>query len=426
MFYAKGFIDLDYKPKKTDLVALFRVEPNGVPMKEACGAVAAESSVGTWTHLTTSNESVMEKRARVFEINGNYCKVAYPVELFEGGNMPQILSSVAGNIFGMKVIKKLRLEDISFPEEIIKSFRGPKYGLEGVREIVGVYDRPLVGTIVKPKLGLNESQHAKVAYESWVGGLDLCKEDENLASMKFNKFEKRVETSLQLREKAEDETGETKVYLPNVTGEVNEMLGRAEFVKEHGGKCVMVDILTTGWGGLQTLREKTEGLGLILHAHRAGHAAFTRDNTHGISMLVVAKVAKVIGVDQLHIGTAHVGKMEGSSIDVKTIEDEMEENKLDSDDERRLLAQDWYGTKPVFAVASGGLHPGSVPKLIERMGTNIIAQFGGGCHGHPNGTRAGAKAIRQAVDAIINGEELNEYASSHKELAQAIEKWGIV
>ena len=119
-------------------------------------------------------------------------KIAYPQDLFEKDNVPNILSSIAGNIMGMKAVKTIRLEDVSFPKSILKSFAGPKYGIEGVRKMLRVKSRPLVGTIIKPKLGLNEKEHAQSAYESWKGGCDIVKDDENLASQKFNVFEKRI------------------------------------------------------------------------------------------------------------------------------------------------------------------------------------------------------------------------------------------
>ncbi|MCK4555518.1 MAG: ribulose-bisphosphate carboxylase large subunit, partial [Candidatus Aenigmarchaeota archaeon] len=213
---------------------------------------------------------------------------------------------------------------------------------------------------------------------------------------------------LKLRDKAEKETGEKKIYMPNVTAETDEMLKRARFVKKHGGEYVMVDILTLGFSALETLRKAN--LGLVLHAHRAMHAALTRSERHGISMLVIAKIARLIGIDQLHIGTAYVGKMSGSAKEVIDIENAIE--------------QRYFGIKPVFAVASGGLHPGHVPKLMQRMGTDIIMQFGGGVHGHPDGTRAGATAVRQAVEAVMKKISIKQYSKTHKELAGAIEKWG--
>ncbi|MCD4740125.1 type III ribulose-bisphosphate carboxylase [archaeon] len=419
-FYAKGFIDLTYQPSKTDLVALFRVEPAfGVEMDEACGAVAAESSVGTWTKVSTSTKKIMDKRARVFEINGKYCKIAYPSELFEGGNMPQILSSVAGNIFGMNVVENLRLEDIHFPPKLDKTFPGPKYGIPGIRKILKVKKRPLVGTIVKPKIGLDWKEHAKIAYEAWIGGCDIVKDDENLTSQVFNPFEKRVIETLRMRDKAEKETGEKKVYMPNISAETIEMLDRGEFVKDHGGRYIMVDIITCGWSGLQTVREANLG---IIHAHRAMHAAITRNKTHGVSMLTVAKCARMVGVDQLHIGTA-VGKMDGGVQEVEAIDREIELSFIREKGASHLLAEEWGKMKPVFAVASGGVHPGMIPKIMKIMGNDVIIQLGGGIHGHPKGTRAGAKAARAAVESTVARFPLDQVKVP--ELHEALEHWKV-
>ncbi|MEM5836559.1 MAG: RuBisCO large subunit C-terminal-like domain-containing protein, partial [Candidatus Aenigmatarchaeota archaeon] len=251
------YVDLKYEPRKDDVVCLFRVEPEeGIEIKEAVGAVAAESSIGTWTETTTTKPYVERLAARVFEINGNFIKIAYPLELFEPGNLPNILSSIAGNIFGMKHLKNLRLLDVVFPEKILKSFKGPKYGIVGIRKIFKVKDRPLVGTIIKPKVGLKSKDHAKVAYEAWVGGCDIVKDDENLSNQKFNKFEERLEKTFKMKEKAEKETGEKKAYMINITAETEEMLRRAKLVEKIGNEYVMVDIITVGWASLQTLRKK--------------------------------------------------------------------------------------------------------------------------------------------------------------------------
>ena len=412
-----GYINLKYKPSENDLVCLFRVEPNHISFSEVSEEIAAESSIGTWTDVKTMKPRVRKMEAKVFEMQGNWIKIAYPSELFEPGNMPQIMSSVAGNIFGMKSVKNLRLEDVKWPRKIMKSFKGPKFGIPGVRKILKVKDRPLVGTIVKPKIGLSPKEHAKVAYQAWVGGCDIVKDDENLTSQSFNNFEKRIGETLKMRDRAERETGERKAYMPNVTAETKEMARRARFVKRSGGRYVMVDIVTTGWAGLQTLRN--EDLGLVIHAHRAGHAAFTRGK-HGISMLVVADIARLIGVDQIHIGTV-VGKMVGMKEEVRHIEDEIEGGFVKAG--KHTLEEDWHGIKPVFAVCSGGLHPGLVPRLIKIMGKNIIIQAGGGIHGHPKGTKAGATAMRQALEASMKGIKLGEYAKDHKELKEALKKW---
>lgn len=418
------YINLRYKPKKTDLVCEFYVEENDVSFEEAAENIAGESSIGTWTDLSTMNEKIAHQlKPKVFYLNKkeNIIKIAYPEELFEPGNMPQILSSIAGNIYGMKILKNLRLEDITFTKKLIESFPGPEFGIKGIRKLLNEKDRPLIGTIVKPKVGLNEKQHADVAYEAWVGGLDIVKDDENLTSMSFNNFFERIRQTLKARDMAEVKTGHKKIYMPNVTAETNEMIKRARFVKEHGGEYVMIDILTAGYAGLQTLRNAN--LGLVIHAHRAGHAALTRNHQHGISMLTIAKIARLIGVDQLHIGTA-VGKMDGAAIEVEAIENEIEAKFVHEKKKQHILEQKWGNIKPVFAVCSGGLHPGMTAELVKIMGKNIIAQYGGGCHGHPDGTRAGATAIQQSVEAVMQKKTLSEYAQTHEELAKALELWG--
>ena len=404
-----GYVAKNYKPDENDLVVEFLVEAGeGLSLDEAAENVAKESSIGTWSELAGLTPKIKKRlQPHAFEIKKNSVKIAYPQDLFEAGSIPQMMSAIGGNIFGMKAVKNLRLQNFDLPPSMVKAFSGPAFGIEGIRKVVGIKDRPLVGTIVKPKVGLNSKEHAKVAYESWVGGLNLVKDDENLTSMKFNKFEERITETLKLRDKAEKETGEKKLYVANVTSETEEMIRRAEFVRDNGGRVAMVDIMTTGWSALQTIRN--HDLGLIIHGHRAGHAAVDRNPKHGISMMVIAKIARLIGIDQLHIGTADIGKMSQDD-DVIALEN--------------VLRDELYHIRPSFPIASGGLHPGMTSKLVKRMGTDIIAQFGGGCHGHPDGTRAGAMAIRQSLEATMDGVPLEEYAEEHKELKRALGKWG--
>lgn len=411
------FVDLKYRPKNSDLICLFRVEPNRIDIKKASNIIALESSVGTWTDIPYGNY-VKDLAAKVFSIKGNYVKIAYPVKLFEKGNAPNILSSIAGNIFGMKAVKNLRLEDIKIPNEILKSFKGPKYGIKGIRKFMKIKRRPLLGTIIKPKLGLKTKDHVEVAYEAWLGGCDLVKDDENLASQKFNVFKDRLIKTLEAKEKAEKETGEKKAYLVNVTAETKDMLKRAELVEKYGGNYVMIDVVTAGFSALQTLREAN--FKMAIHAHRAMHAAFTRDKKHGISMMVLADLCRLIGVDQLHIGTV-IGKLEGSLEEVSELQEEIEKKVVKATKDR--LAQNWGKIKPVLAVSSGGLHPGHIPYLVKHLGNDIVIQMGGGIHGNRLGTTEGAIAARQAIDAVMKGISLREYVKNHLELKFTLEQF---
>jgi len=399
----EDYVDLKYEPSKTDVVCEYLIYPL---TKRAAGAVAAESSIGTWTETFTTKPYVEKLAATVFWMKGNKIKIAYPLELFEEGNLPNFLSSVAGNIFGMKEIKSLKLVDMRLPKKLINSFRGPKFGIEGIRKRMKVKKRPFLGTIIKPKIGLKTKEHVKVAYEAWVGGCDLVKDDENLASQKFNEFEKRLIKTLEAKDKAEEETGERKGYIINVTADLVRMIERAQMVEDYGGKYIMVDVITVGWSALQTLRD--QDFNLIIHAHRAGYAAFSRNPFHGISMKVIAKLCRLVGVDQLHVG-AGIGKMFEKK-------EEVEENC-------KVLKEKFGNLKKVLPIASGGLHPLLVPELIEFFGKDFVIQAGGGIHGHPSGTLVGARAMRLAIEASLKGIKIEEYAKKHEELKECLKIW---
>jgi ribulose-bisphosphate carboxylase large chain len=284
-----------------------------------------------------------------------------------------------------------------------------------------VPDRPLTASVPKPKLGLTSEEHARHGYEAWSGGLDFLKDDENLTSQGFNSFAKRARLSFKQRDRAEKETGDKKGYLINVTAETHEMEKRAKLVHDLGGEFVMIDILTTGWAAVETMRDLCGDLGLAIHAHRAFHAAFTRSPSQGMSMAVVAETARLMGVDQIHIGTA-IGKLEASKEEVVGLRDKVYLDK--SGGMGWNLSQDWYGKKALLPVSSGGLHVGLLYPLLDLLGTDIVVQMGGGIWGHPGGGKAGSKALRDAIDGYLRGVSLEECAEKSPELRVALKKWG--
>ena len=407
----EDFLDREYEPVETDLVCDFYIEPAGdMSWEAAASRVASESSNGTWAELQVEG-SIRDLSATAFGIDEERgrIQVAYPDALFEPGSMPQVLSCIAGNIMGMKAVDRIRLFDCEWPEKLATSFDGPQYGTSVMTELLDAGDRPVTATVPKPKVGLSTDQHAQVGYDAWTGGIDLLKDDENLTDQSFNPFEDRLTESLAQRDRAQDETGETKSYLLNVTAPGTEMLERVDLAAEHGCEFVMVDVVTTGWAAVQQVRERCERHGLAIHAHRAMHAAFDRVPTHGVSMRVIAQISRLCGVDHIHTGTAGFGKLAN--------EDTVGINEW--------LLGDLYGMNDVLPVASGGLHPGLMPQLLEACGTTIAVQAGGGIHGHPDGTHAGAKAFRRAVEAAASGTSPEDAALDCPELAVAIEKWGV-
>ncbi len=430
------FVKKDYLPDpELDVILVFRVTPaEGFTIEDTAGGVAAESSVGTWTTLYIWYDQnrlnrLMGKAYQFIDLgDGSYLvKIGYPVELFEENNIPGFLASVAGNIFGMRRAKWLRVEDIYLPYSFIKYFKGPYRGLQGVKDIFKVYDRPIVGTVPKPKVGYSPDEVEKLAYDILSGGLDYIKDDENLASPSYCRFEARAKAIMRVIDRVEKETGERKVWFANITADVREMEKRLKLVADYGNPYIMVDVVICGWSALTYIRDLAEEYKLAIHAHRAMHAAITRNPYHGISMFTLAKLFRIIGVDQLHVGTPEVGKLEAKTIDVIRHCKVLREEKFKPDENDIFhIEQPFYHIKPAVPVSSGGLHPGTLPEVVRVMGKDIVIQVGGGVVGHPDGPRAGAAAVRQALEAIAKNIPLDEYAERHIELRKALEKWGYV
>lgn len=408
------YIDPDFDASDS-LVTTLKVKGT-VSAKRMAKEIAAESSIGTWTTVQGLTEDIFERlAARVIAIdeqNGIF-KVAYPRELFEEGSIPQMLSLIVGNIFGMKVVDTMRLMDVEFPESIIKQYPGPELGIEGARKMLNIptdKPRPILGTIVKPKMGLNVEQHAEVAYEAWYGGVDFVKDDEPQTDQSWVPFNDRIVAVLEKADKVYDETGRKVMYAANITAPMDKMLERADFVKSNGGTCIMVDVLTTGFSAVQHIRK--QNYGLVIHAHRAMHATITKHPDHGIHMVAFAKWLRLAGVDTLHSGTV-VGKMEGDAADTHLVYD-------------ALRDPDWP-LKKVLPVASGGLHPGHISPLVDLFGYDLLINAGGGVHGHPGGSIAGGRAMRQALEAKMAGVDAWTYAEENNlsELKTALETWKV-
>jgi ribulose-bisphosphate carboxylase large chain len=384
-----------------ELIAKYHVETD-LPVMKAAEAIAAEQSTGTWTEVQGCDNPLA---ARVIHAEGTKVEIGFPEDLFEPGNVPQYLSVVAGNLFGLGSLRKVRLQDVIFPEGLIRAHPGPKFGIEDARKIIGVFDRPLVGTIVKPKVGLDPKGTAAVAAAAVRGGLDLVKDDETLTDQKFCPLIDRLETVMAALDKVEQDTGKKAFYAVNVTTGADTILERAQNAVDHGANMVMIDVLTAGFSALERL---TKGVNVPVHVHRTMHGALTRDKGHGISMIVVAKLVRLCGGTNLHVGT-YKGKMAHDE-EVDLLKD--------------ALRCPCYELKRVFPVASGGVYPGNVIPNLEGYGIDCIIQAGGGVHGHPGGTTAGARAMRQTVDAWMKGIPLKEYAKDHKELETALNYWG--
>jgi ribulose-bisphosphate carboxylase large chain len=413
MEYEERYLHLD-QPVDVDkhVICKYKVGTD-LKMTTAAAAIATEQSTGTWTKLSTLKEDNFLKRSgKVTKIEGNMATIAFPVEDFslDIGGVPQILSIIAGNLFGLEALHTVRLEDVTFPRSILKEFKGPKYGIDGMRSILKRPTKPLVGTIVKPKIGLSPKETADYVYEAGMGGLTNGKDDETLSNQKFCPLEDRVVAIAEALDRVKSETGHVMIHAINVSTNGHQILEVAERAQELGATELMVDVLTCGFGAIQVLAEDPS-IKLPIHVHRTMHGAMTRNLDHGINMKVFATLSRMVGGDALHVGTFGVGKMKGAA----------HEDLANRD----MCLTKELPYKRVMPVASGGVHPGMIKKFVEIAGTELQIQAGGGVSGHPGGVRGGAKAMVQAVDAAAANVPLDVYAKDHAELAEAIKKWGL-
>lgn len=393
------------------VVCTYRVTTD-MPMEKAATAIAAEQSTGTWTGLSTLKDDVFEKYgARVTSISGDIVVIEYPAADFSigVGAVPQILSVIAGNLFGLESVGKLRLEDVTFPPCITKQFKGPRFGADGLRKLLDRPEKPLVGTIVKPKIGLSPKETASYVYEAGAGGLTNSKDDETLVDQAFCPIEDRTKAVAESLDRLKSE-GHLMMHAVNVSTSGHQIVELAEKVQEWGAKQIMVDVLTCGFGAVQALAEDPS-IKVPIHVHRTMHGAMTRDPLHGIAMLPITKIVRMCGGDALHIGTLGVGKMSGDMTDGR--------GNLNA-----CLGAD-VPYKTVMPVCSGGVYPGMVGSMVEASGMNVQIQAGGGVAGHPEGVRKGAMGMCQAVDAAFLGIPVKEYAEDHHELKVALDTWGM-
>lgn len=401
-------IDLD-----SHVICKYRVKSATMSMEEAAAAIATEQSTGTWTDLVTLKEDIFERYgAKVVEIDGDMATIAFPDEDFsiDIGGVPQILSVIAGNLFGLSDLQGVRLEDVVFPKSILEQFKGPKCGIAGLRHRVRRADKPLVGTIVKPKIGLSPKDTADYILQCGRGGLSNSKDDETLVDQVFCPIEDRTVAIAEVLDTLREE-GHHMVHAINVSTSGHRIVELAERVQELGASQIMVDVLTSGFAAVQALAEDPS-IKLPVHVHRTMHGAMTRNPELGIAMLPITKLVRMCGGDAMHIGTMGVGKMRGTC----------QEDIVNRD----ACIDDSVPYRTVMPVCSGGLHPGMVKKLVDIAGIDSQIQAGGGVAGHPGGVMKGAMAMAQAVEAAYMGIELDEYAEDHPELAAALQKWGSV
>ena len=433
---SKRYSDLSLK--EADLIAggnhilcAYKMKPKGgLGYLEAAAHFAAESSTGTNVEVCTTDDFTKGVDALVYYIDEKTedMRIAYPLDLFDrnvtDGRMMIVsfLTLTIGNNQGMGDIEYGQMVDFYVPPRAIQLFDGPSKNISDLWRILGrpVEDGGYIsGTIIKPKLGLRPEPFAEAAYQFWLGG-DFIKNDEPQGNQTFAPIKKVMPLVYDAMKRAQDETGEAKLFSMNITADDHfEMCARADFALEVFGSdadklAFLVDGFVGGPGMVTTARRQYPNQ--YLHYHRAGHGMITSPSSNrGYTAFVLAKMSRLQGASGIHVGTMGYGKMEGGADD-RVIAYMIERDAC----EGPVYYQEWYGMKATTPIISGGMNALRLPGFFKNLGHgNVINTAGGGSYGHIDSPAAGARSLRQAYECWKSGADPIAYAKEHKEFARA-------
>ncbi|MFC3285861.1 ribulose-bisphosphate carboxylase large subunit family protein [Litchfieldella rifensis] len=403
------------------------------PLARAAEVMAGEQSSGTFTRLANETDALRANHGAIVERIEPLESVAVPslpsrpipgqagVSRYRRGNvtlswpianlgpsLPNLMSTVAGNLFELKEFSALKLLDLTLPPSFADAYPGPQFGLAGTRELTGIQRRPLIGTIIKPSVGLSPQQTADVVRELVEGGIDFIKDDELQANGPHNPLKARVDAVMPIINAHAARTGRQVMYAFNVTGDIDEMLDNHDHVVAAGGSCVMVAINSVGLAGVTHLRRHCQ---VALHGHRAGWGLYSRSPHLGMSFNAYHKLWRLAGVDHIHVnGLRNKFSEEDASVIASA---------------RACLTPMFEPPAPgceVMPVFSSGQTATQAADTYQAIAsTDLIYCAGGGIMAHPGGIGAGVRSLRQAWEAAVQGVALGDYAREHRELAQALE-----
>ncbi len=345
------------------------------------------------------------EQAAVGKIHACRVLVAHPHRNF-GAKLPNLMTAVCGEgTFFTPGVPIVKLLDITFPENYLAEFEGPKFGIEGIREMLDAHDRPIFFGVVKPNIGLKPEHFAEIAHQSWLGGLDIAKDDEMLADVSWSTMSRRSELLGKARREAERVTGDKKIYLANITDEVDRMIELHDIAVENGANALLVNALPVGLSAVRMLRRHTR---VPLIGHFPFIAAFSRLDKYGVHSKVVTKLQRLAGLDAVI--------MPGFGNRMMTPEQEVLDNVHE-------CLREMGGLKRSLPVPGGSDSALTLEMVHQKVG-GVDFGFvpGRGIFGHPMGPRAGAASIRQAWEAIESGIALGEYAVDHPELGAMLGK----
>jgi 2,3-diketo-5-methylthiopentyl-1-phosphate enolase len=376
--------------------------------------MALEGSTSSWMEVPDDTAEVRERL--VSRVLGYYevpapkgtkkaiVQLGFPIGAWDVNvNVPMLLLSIAGNFFAFPT--RTRLLDVVIPQKVADEFQGPKFGVPGIRQLLGVEKRPLLMHIIKPKMGMTPQQTADQVYQTGLGGADICKDDEMTSELEISPFEKRLEAVMKAIARVERETGRKMLYLVSITDEVNKINDKARRAVELGANGLLL-AYSAGFSALRVLTDDPKiNVPVLLHvSHMLGLLPT-------INFPTLAKMGRLCGADFMLTPT------QWSSLQVASLEETLRVNQI--------LHAPFYHIKPTMPNPAAGIYPGAVAVLMQDMGPDILISAGGGMLGHPMGYRAGAAAFRQAIDATMNDIPLQQAAQDKPELMAALQTWGV-
>ncbi|MDP4096594.1 2,3-diketo-5-methylthiopentyl-1-phosphate enolase [Paenibacillus sp. P96] len=395
--------------------ATYRVYDDKADFRKKAESIAVGMTVGSWTELPQTKREAMQKhlgQVTGVEVVDNgpgqrYADmtIAYP-DINFSTDIPALLVTVFGKI---SMDGRIKLTKLDFSERFLSAFPGPRFGIQGIRELLKVHDRPLFMSIFKSVIGLNLDELKEQFVKQALGGVDLIKDDEILFENELTPLEKRVEACLKASEAASRETGKRLLYAANLTGPTSQLRSQAIKAVQSGANALLFNVLAYGYDVLHELSTDPD-INVPIAAHPALAGALYPSPHYGISASVLlGQLMRLAGAD-LVLFPSPYGSVTMPREENMTIRDE-------------LLRTD-LPIRTSLPVPSAGIHPGLVPLILRDFGQDVVINAGGGIHGHPMGTEAGGRAFIQAIEAAGQKIPLADYAASHPELQAALQLWG--
>jgi ribulose-bisphosphate carboxylase large chain len=409
------------------LFATYLIE-TPLAVEKAAAVLAGEQSSGTFVAVPGETEALKQRfAARVEKLtpletvstpslpggrgaSGTFQRaeviVSWSVENF-GFNLPTLISTVQGNLYELSQFSGLKLMDLEFPPSFANHFRGPKFGAAGCRELTGAQNRPLIGTIIKPSIGLTPQQTAELVKVLVEAGIDFIKDDELMADPPHSPFDQRVDAVMRVINTHAERTGKRVMYAFNVSDEMDAMQRHYEKVVSAGGTCAMISLNSVGLSGAKKICD----LGaLAIHGHRNGWGMLNRHPLLGIEFPAYQKLWRLAGVDQLHVNGIANKFWESDDSVVRSIES---------------CLQPLLGGMSVLPVVSSGQWGGQACETFRRTKTvDLLYMAGGGILAHPNGPAAGVRSLQKWWEAAGEGLTLEQAAAKYPELKTSVEKFG--